>query len=452
MARRVLVIGGGGAGISAAARARELDKAAEITVLSQDPHVGYSPCGLPYVLGGEIPLLDSLIPHRPDYFRDQLRIDLRTGVSAIGLDLNSHRAEASDGRTIGFDGLVLAMGGAPQAPPIPGCELPGVHSIRTIEGMRELLVAASAAKSAVVIGAGLIGLEIAVALQHRGIQTTVLELLAQPIPRLIDADLATLVAEHLAALGMALHTDCRVKRLAGAASVEAVETAEASYPADLVILATGVRPSAGLARDAGIELGPNGGLRTTRRLEVFVDGETQPDIFAAGDVAELEHAVTGKPFLPQLGTTAVRTGRVAGANVVGGSEEFPPCLGAFISVVGGLQIGGTGLSETLARAAGLDPVSGKAKYLTRSAYYPGAREIHVKLVVDRKTRRLIGAELLGWEEVTQRVNWLTALIAAGLTIDQVAGGAEAAYCPPTSPIRDVVQLAAEVALRRLGQA
>lgn len=450
MPRRVLVIGGGGAGISAATRARELDRAAEITVASKDPHVGYSPCGLPYVLGGEIPALDSLIPHRPGYFRDQLRIDLRTQVAAVRLDLGARRVELSDGKEVEFDGLVLAMGGAPQVPPLPGRELSGVFTIRTIEGMRALLSALPSAKRAVVIGAGLIGLEIAAALQHRGIQTVVLELLPQLIPRLIDPDLAAIVAEHLAHLGLVFQTNCRVTRLVGRSAVEAVETEGGAHPADLVVLATGVRPDSRLAGEAGIELGPAGGVRTTRQLQVFVRGEAQQDLFAAGDVAEIEHGITGEPFLPQLGTTAVRMGRIAGANVVGRTEEFPPCLGAFISVVGGLQIGGTGLSESLARTAGLEPASGKAKYLTRSAYYPGAREIHVKLVVDRATRRLIGAELLGWEEVTQRVNWLTALIASSVSIDEVVSGAEAAYCPPTSAIRDVVHLAAEVALRRLG--
>ena len=447
MSRRIVIIGAHAAGVDAASAARKTDRTAEITLITKQRRAGYSPCGLPFVLGGHIPSFDNLVVFPLSYFQ-MMKLNLLLETTATNIDVKSKTVEIQDKNgkqeTLQYDSLILATGASPFIPPIKGREKPGIYVLRTIEdGERIDQAVRNGAKSAIVMGAGLIGIETAVALRERGLEVTVVELLPQILPAMLDADMAGEVQRMLEEKGIRIMVGKGVEEFLGAEKVTGIVAGGEQLNADLIIAAFGVRANTELARKAGINLGETRGIKTNMRMETNVK-----DVYAAGDCVECVNLITRRPTLCQLGTTAVRQAKVAGTNAAGGYAVFPGVLGSAVTKLFDTEIGVTGLTEFFAKKAGLETVTGTITSKTRPEYYPGGKGIRIKLVVEKESERIVGAEIIGGEEVTQRVNALSIAIQKHMTVRELAK-ADTAYAPPLNETWEPMVLAAQVALRRL---
>ncbi|RJS86327.1 hypothetical protein CW704_05830, partial [Candidatus Bathyarchaeota archaeon] len=444
MARKIIIIGAHAAGTDAASAARKTDRSAEITVITNQKVAGYSPCGIPFVLGRHISSFEDLIVFPPSYYQ-MMKIDLRLETTAKKINVEDKTVEIEDkngkSEILQYDSLILATGAYPFVPPIKGREKKGVFPLRTLEDGKRINQALEKAKSAVVIGAGLIGLEAAVSFVERGLKTTVVELLPQVCPAMLDKDTARLVQKHLEEKGLKVVTGKGVDEILGDDHVSGVSVAGEEIPADLVIVATGVRPNVQLAKEAGIAIGETRGIKTNMRMETSVK-----DVYAAGDCAESVNLITKRPMLSQLGTTAVRQGKVAGINAAGGYSVFMGCLGSCVTKLFDLEIGATGLTGFAASRAGIETVAGTITSKTRADYYPGGKPVRVKIIVDKDTERIVGGQIVGGEEVTQRINALSFAIQKQMTVRELAK-ADTCYAPPVNETWEPMVLAAEIAIR-----
>ncbi|MEM2536579.1 MAG: FAD-dependent oxidoreductase [Candidatus Bathyarchaeia archaeon] len=447
MPRRIVIIGAHAAGVDAASAARKIDRTAEITLITDEKHAGYSRCGLPFVIGGQIPSFSNLIVFPPSYFQ-MMRLNLKTETKVTKIDTGKKAVLTVDknGNTeeIPYDSLIIAAGAGAFTPPIKGREKPGILPLRTIEdGQRIEQAIREGAKTAVVMGAGLIGLETAVALQERGLHVTVVEMLPQVLPAMLDADMAKIVQEALEQKGIKILTNKPVEEFLGTEKVTGIVAGGEQINADLFISAFGVRANTQLAVDAGISLGETKLIKTNARMETNIK-----DVYAAGDCAESIHIVTQRPVVQQLGTVAVRQGKVAGINAAGGYATFPGVVGSAVTQLYDMQIGATGLTETAAKRAGIEVITGTVTSKTRADYYPGASPIKVKLVVEKETQRIVGAQIIGGEEVTQRINAVSIAIQKQMTVRELAK-ADTAYAPPLNETWEPLVLAAELVLMKL---
>jgi len=446
MPRRIVIIGAHAAGVDAASAARRTDRTAEITLITEQKQAGYSPCGIPFVLGRHIPSFDKLVVFPQSFFR-MMKLNLMLETTATNIDTENKTVATQDKtgtqKTLQYDSLIIATGAYPFVPPIKGREKQGVYVLRTIEDGKKIDQAIENSKSAVVVGAGLIGLETAVACIERGLTTTVVELLPQVLPAMIDADMAKIVRNTLEEKDMRIITGKGVDEILGADSVTGVSVAGEQIKADMVVVATGVRANTELARKAGIAIGETKGIKTSLRMETNVK-----DVYAVGDCVESINMVTQRPTLCQLGTAAVRQAKVAGANAAGGYAIFHGVLGSAVTKFFDTEIGVTGLTEFFARKAGLETVIGTITSKTRPEYYPGGLPIKIKLVVDKESQRIVGVQAIGGEEVTQRINALSFAIQKHMTVRELAK-ADTAYAPPLNETWEPMVLAAEIALRKL---
>jgi NADH oxidase (H2O2-forming) len=449
MTTKIVIIGSGAAGMTAASSARVQDPGSEITVFTEEEHISYSPCAIPFVLEGKIKDFPSIIMHDPEFYRKERRIDVRTKIKVTAVDVDKKTVTLADGTVVLYDSLVLATGGTVFVPPIEGADLPGVFRVRYITDGMAVQGAMRTARSVVVAGAGVIGLEMAVALRHAGKEVTVVEMFPQIIPRICDPDMAKEVQEYCEGLGIKFVMSTPLGSIRGHGKVEKVVAGKEEIPCDMVIMATGVRANLELPNQMGLEIGPLGAVRVSPTLQPYRKGRLAKDIYMAGDLVMCQSAAAPGPTMCQLGSTAVRQGRVAGTNAAGGYAAFPAVLGAWISQIGDLQVGGTGLSKGLADYYGLRVVEGRSVGSTRARYHPGGKRLVVKLLAEKESHRLVGAQIVGGEEVTGRINWLTAAILKGATAEEFATAFENAYCPPTSMVKDVVNAAAEDLVRRL---
>jgi NADPH-dependent 2,4-dienoyl-CoA reductase/sulfur reductase-like enzyme len=431
---RLVVIGGVAAGMSAAARARRVDRSLEILVLERGQHVSWAACGLPFYVSGRVASLDELILHTPDYFRRERNIDVRTGAEVVAIQPARRQVVLRGGERISYDKLVIACGARPVRE-LPGADLPHVFTLHTLEDARRLreFIEQRRPQRAVVVGAGYIGLEVADGLAERGLCVTVLDASPYILGRQ-GRELTEIVTRHLGARGIQFRLGTRVSAI----QAEGVE----GTPADLIVLATGVRPNVELAAEAGIELGRHGAIRVNERMETNLAG-----VYAAGDCAETVHVVTGAPVYIPLGTTANKMGRVAGANAAGRRERFPGVAGTLIVALRDLAVAMTGLSSTEARQAGFSPVSVRIEAPDRSRYM-GSDPTWVELVADRNTTRLLGGSVIGKRGVPGRINVLAAAITAGMTTEQFAQ-LDLAYTPPVAPVWDPLLVAANQLRRAL---
>lgn len=447
MARRIIVIGANAAGVEAASMARKKDRAAEITLITQEKHAGYSRCGLPFVLGGQIPSFKDLTVYSPAYFQ-MLKLNLKNETKATAINTKDKTVitvnKAGVTETLQYDSLVIATGADSFMPPIKGREKQGILSLRTLEDGEKIDQAVKdGAKSAVIMGAGLIGLETGVALIERGLKVTVVEMLPQILPQMLDADMAKMVQEHLQEKGMCVLTEKAVEEFLGGDKVTAIMAGGEKIEADLFISAFGVRANTKLAVDAGIPLGESRGIKTNGRMETDVK-----DVYAVGDCAEAPNVITHKVACAQLGTIAVRQGKVAGANAGGGYALFPGVLASAVTRLFETEAGVTGLTEAAAQRAGIEVIAGAISSKTKADYYPNALPIKVKLVVEKESQRIIGAQIVGGEEVTQRINALSFAIQKGMTVRELAK-ADTAYAPPLNETWEPMVLAAEMVLMKL---
>jgi len=449
MTERLVVIGGDAAGMSAAAQARRLRNAGdlEIVVLEQGHDVSYSACGIPYWVGGLVAGRDQLIARTPAEFaaRD---IAVRTGTRAEAIDLDAGVVVTAGGERLGYDRLVVATGGRPTRPPIPGLDAPGVFGVHRLDDGAAIRTAverlpADRPRRGLVLGGGYIGLEMAEALQTRGLEVTVV--LADPLPmQLLDADMGERVCAAMTAMGMTVHTDQAVREvlLDDQGRACGVRTDAGSYDADLVVLGLGMGPEARLAADAGLAIGPTGAIDVDRSQRC----RDHPEVFAAGDCAQTHHRVTGEVAHVALGTHANKQGRVAGSVIGGVPARFAGVLGTAATKVGDLEVGRTGLCTTQAEQAGFAFRTDTIEATTRAGYYPGAEDVAVKLVTEAGSGRLLGAQVVGGPGSAKRIDVLATAIWAGMTAEDLAGS-DLSYAPPFSPTYDPVVVAARTVSR-----
>jgi NADH oxidase (H2O2-forming) len=447
MARRILVIGANAAGVEAASAARKKDRTAEITLITQEKNAGYSRCGLPFVIGGQIPSFKDLIVYPPAYFQ-MLKLTLKTETKVTVINTKEKTVTAVDKtgstETLQYDSLVIATGADAFMPPIKGHDKQGILSLRNLEDGEKILRAAkNGAKSAVIMGAGLIGLETGVALIERDLKVTVVEMLPQILPAMLDADMAKQVQEHLQEKGMCILTSRAVEEFLGDDKVTAIMAGGEKIEADLFISAFGVRANTKLAADSGIALGEARAIKTNGRMET-----STKDVYAAGDCAEAPNVLTHKSTCAQLGTIAVRQGKVAGTNAGGSYSLFSGVLASAVTRLFDTEAGVTGLTEAAAQRARIEVVAGAISSKTKADYYPNALPIKVKLVVEKESQRIVGAQIIGGEEVTQRINALSFAIQKGMTVRELAK-ADTAYAPPLCETWEPMVRAAEMVLMKL---
>jgi NADH oxidase (H2O2-forming) len=447
MTKRIIVIGANASGVEAASAARKKDRTAEITLINQEKNAGYSRCGLPFVLGGQIPNFKDLIVYPPAYFQ-MLKLNLKSETKVTAINTKDKTVSTIDKagaiETLQYDSLVIATGADSFMPPIKGREKQGILSLRTLEDGEKIEQAVKdGAKSAVIMGAGLIGLETGVALIERGLKVTIVEMLPQILPQMLDADMAKMVQEHLQEKGMCILTGKAVEEFLGDEKVTAIMAGGEKIEADLFISAFGVRANTKLAVDAGIPLGETRAIKTNARMETDVK-----DVYAVGDCAESPNIITHKPVCAQLGTIAVRQGKVAGINAAGDYAQFTGILASAVTRLFDTEAGVTGLTEAATQRARIEVVTGAISSKTKADYYPGALPIKVKLVVEKESQRIIGAQIIGGEEVTQRINAISFAIQKQMTVRELAK-ADTAYAPPLNETWDPMVLAAEMVLMKL---
>jgi len=446
MPKRIVIIGAHAAAVDAASAARKTDRTAEITLITNEKRAGYSRCGIPFVLGGHIPRFEDLVVFPSTYYR-MMKLDLRLETTATNINKEAKNINIQDKtgkqETLPYDSLIIATGASPFVPPMKGREKQGVYVVRTIEDGERIDQAIKKAKSAVVVGAGLIGLETAVALAERGLKTTVVELLPYVLPVMLDEDMAKLVHGMLEEKGLRIIVGRAVDEILGTEKVAGVSVAGEEIPADFVVVATGIRINNELAQKAGITIGETRGIKVNLRMETSVK-----DIYAAGDCAESISLITQRPTLSQLGTTAVKQGKVAGINAAGGYATFPGVLGSAVSKMFDFEVGATGLTEFFANRAGIATVTGSMTSKTRAEYYPGAQPIRVKIIVEKETQRIVGGQIVGGEEVTQRINALSFAIQKQMTVRELVK-TDTCYAPPLSETWEPMVLAAETVLMKL---
>ena len=448
MARRIIVIGSGAAGMSAASAARKASSDAQITVFTEDEDIAYSPCAIPWGIEGRSGW-DEIVMHTPEFYEKERNITVVTRTRVESVDGDAKTVTAG-GQTYPYDALVIATGGRVFVPPVPGADLANVFVVRTVRDGKDIQAALKDVDSVVIGGAGVIGLELAVAIKEMGKDVTVIEMMDQVIPRIADKDMADEIQEHLESKGIKFVMKAPIQAVNGDGEVSSVTAAGQEYPCGLMIFATGVRANLDIPKALGLDVGQLNALIAAPTLNAYRRGRLVPDVYVAGDLVQCESAVMPGATMSQLGSTAVRQGLVAGNNAAGGEKKlFGPVASPWVSVIGDKQIAGTGLSLGLASWYGIDTATGSASGLTRARYYPGGKELRVKVIADRTTHRIVGAQIIAGEEATGRIDWLTSAIVNGMTAEDFLMRSENAYCPPTSMVRDVVIAAVEDLCRQL---
>ncbi|MFF7780193.1 FAD-dependent oxidoreductase [Streptomyces tanashiensis] len=450
MSERLVVIGGDAAGMSAASQARRLRSPGELEIVAfeRGHFSSYSACGIPYWVGGDVATRGELIARSPEEHRAR-DIDLRMRTEVTEIDVPGQRVRSRDLESgteawTGFDKLVIATGARPLRPPLPGIDARGVHGVQTLDDGQALLdsLSGTPGRRAVVVGAGYIGVEMAEALLNRGYEVTVLTRGEQPMATL-DPDMGRLVHRAMDGLGIRTVVSAPVtKVLTGPdGGVRAVVTDTDEYPADVVVLGTGVVPETSLARAAGLPLGEYGGLLTDLAMRVRGHG----NIWAGGDCVEVLDLVSGRERHVPLGTHANKHGQVIGSNVGGGYATFPGVVGTAVSKVCDLEIARTGLRERDAREVGLRFVTVTVESTSRAGYYPGAAPMTVKMLAERRTGRLLGVQIVGREGAAKRVDIAAVALTAGMTVEGMTA-LDLGYAPPFSPVWDPVLVAARKAV------
>ena len=440
---RFVVIGGDAAGMSAAAQATRGVEAVELVVFERGQFTSYAACGLPYFVGGLVGDADRLVARSPEEHRRR-GVDVRTGHEVVAIHPAEQVVEVRVVETGAvsrepYDHLLIATGASPIRPPFPNIDAKGVRGIHVIPDAVALddQIRDRSPRRAVVVGGGYIGLEMVEALQLRGLEVTLVEKLDQPMATL-DADMGARVAEGLVAQGVDLRLGTGVQgfEIDGEGWVRAVATEVGEIPADLVVMGLGVRPNVTLAAEAGITIGPSGAIATDARMAT-----SAPGVWAAGDCAESRHRVTGAPAWIALGTHANKQGRVVGLNVTGTAAEFPGVIGTAVTKVGPVEIGRTGLTEREAAAAGLDAAGEIVEGTSRAHYYPDGAPLAVKVVAERSSGRMLGAQIVGGPEAAKRIDALAVAVWSEMTVDEFAQ-LDLGYAPPFSPVWDPTLIAA----------
>jgi len=446
--KHILIVGGVAGGASCAARARRLSEDAEILLFDRGPYVSFANCGLPYYVGNVIEDEKKLLVASADLFKTRFNVEVRTENEVLAIDrarkqVEVRRVRSGEVYRETYDALVLAPGAAPIRPPLPGIDLPGIFILRSIPDSRRIRqwMVDRKVERAVIVGTGLIGLEMAENLATRGISVSLVEMLDQILPPL-DPEMAEPVQQRLAEHGVTVHLRDAVAGFdqdpAGTLFVRTQSGAR--YPADLVILSIGVRPETKLAKEAGLEIGERGGIRVDEAMRT-----SDPQIWAVGDAVEVRDSITGEYSLVPLAGPANRQGRIAADSILGREASFRGVQATGVVGVFGLTVACTGASEKALRRAGITAY--EKIYLHpghHAGYYPGARPIHVKLLFSTDDGRVLGAQAVGEEGVERRIDVIATMIQMGGTVFDLEE-AELCYAPQFGAAKDPVNMAGMIA-------
>jgi NADPH-dependent 2,4-dienoyl-CoA reductase/sulfur reductase-like enzyme len=451
VSRHLIVIGGTAAGMSAAARARRGDPSLPITVFERTGYITYGSCGLPYYIGDEIKDVRSLIAYTPEYMKKDRNINVNILHEVTEINAQSKYVTVKDLTTgkifkQSYSHLMVATGAMPIIPPIPGIDNKNVFTLRNIEdGLRiKEYLSSRKVKRAAILGAGFIGLELAEALRNYDIEVLVFEMLPDILPQL-DREFVGIIEEELQKNQVRLYKNTKVIgfETLGENGLRIKTEDGGVFDSDMVIASVGVRPNTALAKSAGIETGFKGGIVVDKYMRTSV-----PDIWAAGDCTETHHLITKRPTYIPLGTTANKQGKIAGENILGGKATFPGVLGTQVTKIFEIYTAATGLNEAGAKDAGIETVSAKIRQSDKASYYPGSKPVHVKIILDKKSGKVLGAQMVGSESVGKRVDVFVTAITAGMTVYQI-NELDLAYAPPVAPVYDPILIAASAGIKAL---
>ena len=442
---KIVIIGGVAAGATAAAKARRLSSEAEITILEAGADISFANCGLPYYIGGDIKSRSKLILQSPESFNEAYQTEVYIHTRATEIDrinkvVYTKNSQTGEEKKFEYTKLILAQGGKPIAPPIAGAEQNHVFQLWTLDDMDRItsFIDDNKPKTAVVVGGGFIGLEMTEALAKRGIQVSVVEMMPH-VMGIMEAEIAGVIQEEMISYGVSLHTGKAVTEIR---SSNVILNDGTQVNADMVLLSIGVRPTLTLAKEAGLDMGEAGGLLVDSTLKT-----SDENIYAAGDMIELEHRVLGKKVRIPLAGPANRQGRIAAENALGKKHEYKGAIGTSIVKVFESVAGITGITLKTARAEGLDADAIVVHKENHTSYYPGAKLVTVLVVYDRKTGVILGGQTAGYDGADRRLDVLATAVATGLTISDLAD-MDFAYSPPLGNANDAINMAAYVAENR----
>lgn len=455
MAKKVLIIGGVAAGMKTASRLRRRDKDAEITVIERGGLVSYGACGFPYYISDEVKNFDEFT-HTPqgiardvDYFKNVKGIDVLIRHEAQKINraaktvtvLNKETGTTED---MPYDVLVLGTGATPVRLPVPGADLEGIHNFWFPWEVEQVKaeITANNVTDVVIVGAGFIGMELAEAFNSIGVKVSVVEMQDRILPQMLDLEMAQLAAKPVAAAGINLYLGEKTVAFEGEKRVSAVKTDKRTIPAQMVIVAVGVRPNVELAREAGLEIGATGAIAVNEYMQT-----SDQCIYAGGDCAENTHRVSGSKIFAPMGSTANKHGRIIADNICGDMVKYPGVLGTGLCRMPGIEAGSTGLNERTAAAAGIDFESVIVPGFDRLGYMPGAGRIVLKLFADKKTHKVIGVQAVG-QSVDKRIDTLVAAISMGATLEDLSEF-DIGYAPPFNGPIDNIATAANVLLNKI---
>lgn len=453
---RIVIIGGVAAGPKTAARARRLAPNADITIIEKDKYISYAGCGMPFYLAGSVRDFGQLfttaygVVRDENYFRREKGVNVLTGHEAVEIDRQKKEVVAKNLATgeesrIPYDKLVIATGSTPLVPPIEGIGLKGVFRLNHPEDARNIKEHLDNVGGAVVIGAGLIGMEAADALREKNIFATVVELKDQILPGVLDGDMAAVLAVRLEEQGLEFRLGQKVLKIEddGDGNVSAVVTDQEKLDAEMVIVAVGVRPNVELARKSGLTIGATGAIEVNRHLQT-----NDPDIYAVGDCVENLHLVSGKKVYIPLASTANRQGRVAGDNVTGRKSVFKGVLGTAVMKILNWNVGRTGLGQQQAEELGYKVVTVVNSAHDRTHYHPSHGLVLMKMIVDESSRKVLGAQAIGPGDVVKRTDVAATAINFGATVDDLAE-VDLGYAPPFSSPIDLAHHTANIVRNKI---
>ena len=443
MPRRTVIIGGGAAGLGAAGGVKAADPGADV-VYTEYEDVAYSPCGIPYVHGKEIPDFERLfLAGKQAYVDAGIDVHYNTGVSA--LDTGRKVVTVAGEGDVGYDTVVLATGFNYADPGVPGGDLAGLYYVKNIRQAIEWDKVLDSVRKAVVVEASPLGVEMVTALGHRGIETHLVDTHPWPLAEMVDPDIMAPVQQSWDELGVVAHYNTTLKAFLGDddGHVRAVQTSDGELEAEIVVVCTHKEPNNALAAKAGLKLGSTGGVIVDARMST-----SAPDVFAAGDCAEIPHGLTRVPLQGLTGSHAYAQGKVAGANAGGGNRAYRAPYVPWGTPAGKWVIGGASLGETTATALGIPYVVGIAQGISRARYYPGVKPVKVKLLAEPGRLRLIGAQMVGQEGIKERADFLAMAVKFGFTFNDLAT-MENVYSPAIGALNEPIVLAAQNGLDAL---
>jgi len=456
MPKKILVIGGNATGLKAAVRIKRLDPAADVIVIEKTEFISYAACGLPYYVEDIVSDHQELIKtpvgvvRDPGFFKAVKGVAVHHKTCAEEIDRKTKKVIARNTETgeikeFFYDKLVLALGGVPVVPQIEGINLQNIFNLSTLEdGIAiKTLVSAGKVKKVVIVGAGLIGMEMAEAFHKRGVEVTIVEMLDEVLPTLLDRDMGLILGTYLKGKKIAVNTSERVIRFVGDNVVRKVITDKNELTTDLVLVAIGVRPQVDLAKKAGLALGETGAIQINEFLQT-----SDSDIYAGGDCVENTHRITGKKVFVPMGSTANKHGRIIADHIAGKGLPFPGVLGTAIVKILGFNVARTGLSEKEARAQGYDVDIVICPGADRPHFYPGKANIIIKLIAEKREGRLLGAQIIGPGDVAKRIEVAVTALSFGGSVKDIAQ-LDLAYAPPFSPAMDNIITAANVMQNKL---